>query len=147
MMLFLVCGHIVIKSYNSIRCVNFVLQQSLAISVQNGSTAEDCPLHRNRNHGVRTFCQSQFQTIWTELLAPMHCIHFCFIHFIIQNELKTYIKSAMRVVVTLTHTHTPHRHRYGLTNSLHCVTHWTPTQTTKGRDTVARWCIFPIELT
>lgn len=41
MMLYLVCGHIVMKIYSSIQYVYFVLQHSLAINVQNGSTKED----------------------------------------------------------------------------------------------------------
>lgn len=131
-----ICGHIVMTVYSvyALFCNTHLLSMYRMDLRQGTVTHTDIGTTE-----WERFCQSQFHTIWTELLAPMHCIH-VFVSFtlLFKMNLNILLKSAMRVVLTF-HTHTPHYHRNGFPFIASHTEKEPELKTTKGRDSAVMY--------
>lgn len=151
MMLCLVCGHIVMKSYNSIRYV-YVVFVTLAC-YQCGSTTADCQQHGRRSDQERLLHQSQFcKSEWSWRLPCTVFVLFYFFHLLLlfKMNLNMYWKHGESGFPCLSHTHTHTCHTEQLRfNTLLSLRHTLKLRQNSKlqREEVVRWCIFPIELT
>lgn len=113
-MLCSVCGYIVINS-------NLQYKERIThlLSVYREDLHTDVGMSELR---TLYFVSASFMPFERSVRFPCTVL-FSFHSLFYSKLISTFIKSAMRVV-SAPHVHTAHCHRYGLTNSFHCVTHW-----------------------